>query len=353
MRFLHPRGWSYYATLRRKLRWNAWRGLSHAAPPVLRDFVIVAELEVELAGGFSVLTGETGAGKSILIDALQLALGSRGDAPAWCAKAPRAPRSAPSSTAHRSRPGSTGPASPTPTATLLLRRTIDAQGKSRAWISGSAGHRRAAARDGRALVDIHGQHAWQSLTRRLGACLLDAGVAASTLAPLAQRLAGLADAPGVDEAGAARSPWERERERLRWQIGELDKLAPGRRRWDELDAEHRRLAHAQALMGRCARALDAVTEADARRRAPGRIAIDWLQVVGSSTPRWPACRRAAGRAGAAAGRAHARRLPRRADPDPQRLQALDARLSAWMSLARALPAPPAELLALLAAGAAN
>ena len=46
----------------------------------LRDFVIVAELEVEFDAGFSVLTGETGAGKSILIDALQLALGSRGDA---------------------------------------------------------------------------------------------------------------------------------------------------------------------------------------------------------------------------------------------------------------------------------
>ena len=46
----------------------------------LRDFVIVPTLDLELAAGFSVLTGETGAGKSILIDALQLALGSRGDA---------------------------------------------------------------------------------------------------------------------------------------------------------------------------------------------------------------------------------------------------------------------------------
>ena len=46
----------------------------------LRDFVIVTSLEVDLSAGFSVLTGETGAGKSILIDAVQLALGSRGDA---------------------------------------------------------------------------------------------------------------------------------------------------------------------------------------------------------------------------------------------------------------------------------
>ena len=82
VRFLHPRGWSYYATLRRKLHWDAGVAEPSAccAASSLRDFVIVAALEVEFGAGFTVLTGETGAGKSILIDALQLALGSRGDA---------------------------------------------------------------------------------------------------------------------------------------------------------------------------------------------------------------------------------------------------------------------------------
>jgi hypothetical protein len=94
-----------------------------------------------------VLTGETGAGKSILIDALQLALGSRADA-AWCAKAPRAPTSAPSSTARQRCRAWLDDAGFDDESDdlLLLRRTIDAQGKSRAWINGSPATAGAAAR---------------------------------------------------------------------------------------------------------------------------------------------------------------------------------------------------------------
>ncbi|HNK19540.1 MAG TPA: AAA family ATPase, partial [Piscinibacter sp.] len=133
----------------------------------LRDFVIVTELEVELEGGFSVLTGETGAGKSILIDALQLALGSRGDAGVVREGAARAEIGA-----EFDRPASlaawldeAGFADSTETGdTLLLRRTIDAQGKSRAWINGSAATVAQLREVADALVDIHGQHAWQSLT---------------------------------------------------------------------------------------------------------------------------------------------------------------------------------------------
>ncbi|HJW11523.1 MAG TPA: AAA family ATPase, partial [Albitalea sp.] len=103
----------------------------------LRDFVIVSALEVELGAGFSVLTGETGAGKSILVDALQLALGSRGDAGVVREGAARCEISAefdapPALAAWLDEAGfDAGDA-------LLLRRTIDAQGKSRAWINGSA-----------------------------------------------------------------------------------------------------------------------------------------------------------------------------------------------------------------------
>ena len=82
----------------------------------LRDFVIVTSLEVDLSGGFTALTGETGAGKSILIDALQLALGSRAT-PGWCARARRVPTSPPSSNPRRNwppcwRPGWKRPAEP-------------------------------------------------------------------------------------------------------------------------------------------------------------------------------------------------------------------------------------------------
>src|SRR3954467_195170 len=102
----------------------------------LCDFVIVESLEVDFDAGFSVLTGETGAGKSILVDALQLALGSRGDAGVVREGTPRAEVSAEFDVAD----GLTGwlhSAGFEATETLLLRRTIDAQGKSRAWINGS------------------------------------------------------------------------------------------------------------------------------------------------------------------------------------------------------------------------
>jgi DNA repair protein RecN (Recombination protein N) len=130
----------------------------------LRDFVIVRELDLDLSAGFSVLTGETGAGKSILIDALQLALGARAEA-GWCAKAQAARTLQPSST----RP----PA---------LTRWLEDAGFERRRHPAAAPHRGHPGQEprldqrqpataaqlrelGEQLVDIHGQHAWQSLTR--------------------------------------------------------------------------------------------------------------------------------------------------------------------------------------------
>src|SRR4051812_28720077 len=153
----------------------------------LRDFVIVTSLEVELAGGFSVLTGETGAGKSILIDALQLALGSRGDAGVVREGAARADISAefdtpPDLRAWLDEAGfDNGPDGET----LLLRRAIDAQGKSRAWINGSPATVAQLRETADSLLDIHGQHAWQGLTRAPAVRALLDGYAGLDLAPLA------------------------------------------------------------------------------------------------------------------------------------------------------------------------
>ena len=103
----------------------------------LRDFVIVPELEIEFDAGFSVLTGETGAGKSILIDALQLALGSRGDVGLLREGSARAEVSA----EFDALPAALKPwleqSGFDAQESLLMRRTLDAQGKSRAWINGS------------------------------------------------------------------------------------------------------------------------------------------------------------------------------------------------------------------------
>ena len=130
----------------------------------LRDFVIVEALEVEFETGFSVLTGETGAGKSILVDALQLALGARADATVVREGSQRADISAefdsPAALAEWLEAGGFEPVD-----SLLVRRVVDSQGRSRAWINGCPATVAQLREAADALVDIHGQHAWQSLTR--------------------------------------------------------------------------------------------------------------------------------------------------------------------------------------------
>ncbi|WP_119152920.1 DNA repair protein RecN [Caldimonas tepidiphila] len=315
----------------------------------LRDFVIVRELDVELAGGFSVLTGETGAGKSILIDALQLALGSRGDAGVVREGAPRCDISAVFDA-----PAALGPwldeAGFDAGDELLLRRVIDAQGKSRAWINGSpatVAQLRVAAEH---LVDIHGQHAWQSLTRADSVRgLLDA-YAGVDMRPLAQAYAKWREAQQrLDDARSRQSELERERERLQWQIGELDKLAPGADEWPELDAEHRRLSHAQALLEAARDALDGISEADVSADTLTTRAIERLQSVsGFDTSLAGVIEVLLGAQAQLQDAAHTlNAYLGKDDLEPERLQELDDRMSAWMGLARRYRRTPAELPALL------
>jgi len=316
----------------------------------LRDVAIVAHLEVELDAGFTVLTGETGAGKSILIDALQLALGSRADASLVREGATRAEVSAEFDTPASLSPwlDEAGFASET---TLLLRRTVDAQGKSRAWINGSPATVAQLREAADLLVDIHGQHAWQSLTRPAAVRALLDGQAGIDTTPMAARWAAWRAAlAALETARSQRDTLERERERLAWQIGEVDKLAPGADEWDELNAEHQRLAHGQALLDGARAALDAVSEDEASADALTSRAIDALDEV----VRYDAelagvvevLRSAQAQIEDAAHTLNAYLGHR--EPDPERLAELDARLSAWVSLARRYRRAPPELPALLA-----
>ena len=315
----------------------------------LRNFVIVPELEVEFDALFTVLTGETGAGKSILVDALQLALGSRGDAGVVREGTARAEIGAEFDT-----PASLAgwlveagfDADPGEPERLLLRRTIDAQGKSRAWINGStatiAQLRAAADR----LVDIHGQHAWQSLTRSPAVrALLDAyaGVDAAPLG--AAWSAWKAAALALEDAKAKQAGLDRERERLAWQIGEVDKLAPGSDEWDELDAEHRKLANAQSLIEAARGALDAVADADTNAGALAGQAIDALQAVAQYDAQLASTIEVLqGAQAQLEDAAHTLNgYLHRTEPEPDRLTALEDRLSAWIALARRYRRPPADL----------
>jgi DNA repair protein RecN (Recombination protein N) len=316
----------------------------------LRDFVIVTTLEVELDAGFSVLTGETGAGKSILIDAVQLALGSRGDAGVVREGSARAEITAefdaPASlAAWLEEAGFEGGDS------LLLRRTIDAQGKSRAWVNGSAATVAQLREAADHLVDIHGQHAWQSLTRGASVrALLDAYAGVDT-APLVQAWSRWKTAAqALHTAQTQQADLSRERERLAWQIGEVDKLAPGTDEWDELNAEHQRLSNAQSLIDAARGALDAVNDADENAESLTGRAIDALQEVASYDPQLAGVIEVLqGAQAQLQDAAHTlSSYLHHTEVEPERLQQVDERMSAWMGLARRYRRPPAELAALLA-----
>jgi DNA repair protein RecN (Recombination protein N) len=318
----------------------------------LRDFVIVSALEVELGAGFSVLTGETGAGKSILVDALQLALGARADAGVVREGCARAEISAEFDT-----PASLLPwlaeagFEADPADLLLLRRTIDAQGKSRAWINGGSATVTQLREAADHLVDIHGQHAWQGLTRPAAVrALLDAFAGLDTR-PLAQAHARWKAAhTALASAETRQAELQRERERLAWQIGELDRLAPAADEWESLNAEHRRLSNAQALIDAARGAHEALSEGEPAADQLTQHAIDALAQVAELDPTLSGIvetLQAAQSQLQDAARSLSTYL-HHAEPEPQRLQTLDDRLAAWMSLARRYRRPPAELPALLA-----
>jgi DNA repair protein RecN (Recombination protein N) len=317
----------------------------------LRDFVIVPELEVEFDAGFSVLTGETGAGKSILIDALQLALGSRGDVGLLREGSSRAEISAEFDALPAALKAWLEEAGFDAQDSLLMRRTLDAQGKSRAWINGSPATIAQLREAAEHLVEIHGQHAWQRLTRAGDArALLDAQAGIDG-APLAAQHARWKAATGALQRARERGDEiQHERERLAWQIHELDRLAPGANEWDELNAEHGRLSNAQALIEAAQGALDAVSQADGSAVERTDKALAALQQVqrfdGALSAVIEVLQGAQAQLSDAAHSLHAYLGLDRADAS--RLAELDARLSAWHGLARRLRRPPAELPALLA-----
>lgn len=316
----------------------------------LRDFVIVRTLDLDLAGGFTVLTGETGAGKSILIDALQLALGARADAGVVREGAQRCEISAEFDTSP-ALAGWLDEAGFTSGDSLLLRRTVDTQGKSRAWINGSAATASQLKEIADKLVDIHGQHAWQSLTRPDAVRdLLDSYADVSTKALMNSWQAWRQAQKTLLDARSAQDNLQRERERLAWQIGELDKLAPNPNEWDELNTQHGRLSNAQTLRDAVQTALDALAESEHNANSLLSRALNALQSQSHIEPQFNALTEVLGSALAQTEDAvHSlNSYARGAELEPQRLNELDARLGLWVSLARRYKRLPADLPELLA-----
>jgi DNA repair protein RecN (Recombination protein N) len=236
----------------------------------IRDFVIVDAIELEFSSGFTVFTGETGAGKSILIDALQLALGGRGDASMVREGASRADITADFAPGEAAAAWLAQHEFALEEGGALLRRVIDNAGRSKAWINGVAATAAQLRELGDLLVDIHGQHAHQSLLKSdAQRALLDNQVAVRD--PEAQgEVQAVAGAYKSWRALARqREEYETntknvllERERLEWQVGELDKLAVKPGEWAEVTNEHSRLSHAASLLEGAQEALAVISESD-------------------------------------------------------------------------------------------
>jgi DNA repair protein RecN (Recombination protein N) len=318
---------------------------------VLRDFVIVRELDLDLSSGFSALTGETGAGKSILIDALQLVLGARAESSVVREGAARAEICAEFDTTPEILTwlDDEGFADITADDHLLLKRTIDAQGKSRAWINGSPATATQLRALGDMVLDIHGQHAWQSLTRPDAVRgLLDA-YAGVSLQGLTQTWTQWRQATqALHEARTAQATLQEERERLLWQIAEVDKLSPAEDEWDELNSQHTRLSNAQALMDAAQAAIQSLEDDDSGALRLLAKAQDTLQDQTDVEPEFTALVDVLASSLAQAGDvAHSlNAYLGRTELDPARLQTLDDRMSLWMSLARRFKRTPQELPAL-------
>ena len=233
----------------------------------ITDFVIVERVELEFGAGFTALTGETGAGKSILIDALAMVLGERGDAAVVRQGADKAEISAEFDVA-RSKPLQRWLADNDLAGdddTYLVRRVIDSGGRSRAFINGRSATAAQLREAGEQLVDIHGQHEHQSLMR--GAAqrgLLDAYAGledvADEVAGTWRRWQDIGGELAKLETNAA--AFAAEREELEWQVRELDALKFSADEWQEINAEHARLAHAQSLIEGAQYAMDALSDGD-------------------------------------------------------------------------------------------
>jgi len=321
---------------------------------IIRDFVLVDRLELDFLAGFGALTGETGAGKSILVDALAFALGERADASQIRSGSERAEISAEfdlhdAQTAAdwlREHDLDTDEG-------LLLRRVVDGNGRSRAYLNGTPVTVQQLREVAESLVDIHGQHAHQSLMR---------GDAQRALLDSHARLN-----PLLDEVSAAWRQWRemktlletasngaealaQEREQLEWQVRELETLGFSPDEWLALNLEHKRLAHASSLLEGAQFSLALLAEGDTACEAQVNSATSRLDSLAEYDPALAevAALLQSAQAELAEAVSALRRYSDRVDLDPRRLDEIERRIEAVLSCGRKFRSAPDDLPSLLA-----
>jgi DNA repair protein RecN (Recombination protein N) len=321
----------------------------------IRDFVIAERVELEADKGFTVLTGETGAGKSILVDAIELLVGGRATGAVVREGAERAelagefeidPRG--SLAAWLAEHGLEGDAG-----AVILRRTLDREGRSRSFVNGHAATLAQLREAGESLVDIHGQHAHQSLLRPAAQRdLLDAHSGAEGLREACavewrawQRLEALAR-----EAEQQHSQRAAERADLQAKVNDLRGLAPGETEWEALSAAQRRLAHGSALLAGAQSSLEALAEAEGAALPQLAAVAHRLRSLAEHDPALQPIVELLESAHAQSGEAvrELRQYASRVDLDPALVRSTEQRLEVLHAAARKYRVRPEELARLLA-----
>lgn len=297
----------------------------------VRDLATIADVTLELGPGLNVLTGETGAGKSMIVDALALLLGARADSSVIRPGATRAVVEGafedlpPALVRHLDDLGFEADEG-----RLVVRREVAAEGRSRAWLNGSPVTVGGLASIGRFLVDLHGQHETQSLLRAdAQRDILDAfadaererRVVAGAYADVTRR------AGDLDALETRRDEVRRRADYLRHVVKEIGDARPEPGEDERLETEARRLVHAEELSA-LAETVVAATDGgeDDARTALARAAKALVQLerVDSETSAWRAWLDAVYAnldELAAAARAYAGLI----EQDPSRLSAIEAR----------------------------
>jgi len=232
----------------------------------IRDFAIIRRLDLQLEPGMTVLTGETGAGKSILIDALGLVLGDRADSQTVRHGAERAEVAVSVELAEATQTSDWLQAHDlVQEDECILRRVVNRQGRSHAYINGSPVTLGLLREIGETLVDIHGQHEHQSLLsrdmqRRLLDRHADNGELVQRLGTLYRRWNDLNHQLG--RLSSEQADRRARRDLLRYQVEELSDLglAPGEPA--ALAEEHQRLSHAEELKREAYRAYHQLYESE-------------------------------------------------------------------------------------------
>ena len=320
----------------------------------IRNYLLVESVELDFAPGLTVLTGETGAGKSILVDALALALGDRAEGGVVRPGTPRAEIAAefaidglPVLAAWLDDAGFASDGD-----VLILRRVIDAGGRSRAFINGSAAPLTQLKEAADFLLDIYGQHAHHALLRpQVQREVLDAYAGAQPLAVTVNATwhtwqAARRQRLDAETHGQAR---QIEREGLQLAVEELRALGDNLVRWDDIQTEHARLAHVTTLLEGSQALIDGLDEGEAA--VAGQLGemsarLDGMQRVDDSLKEVAALLNSASADLAEA--VHAlRRYAGNLNPDPERLAELDQRLADMHRLARKHRVQPDVLAGLL------